>query len=133
VRAWDLVVQNKQEPWLLETAQICIKTCRFRILRWLNGDIQEPEKGELLNISGTSFPWKLQRIYLAKLTVWTSLNISGAPHFASSEGMLVYSSDIYLLCHKFTINYTMKFIELRVKIQHSQESARRGAILAISV
>ena len=24
--------------------------------------------------------------------------------------MLVYSSDIYLLCHKFTINYTMKFI-----------------------
>ena len=35
--------------------------------------------------------------------------------------MLVYSSDIYLLCHKFTINYTMKFIELRVKIQHSQE------------
>ena len=39
--------------------------------------------------------------------------------------MLVYSSDIYLLCHKFTINYTMKFIELRVKIQHSQEPARR--------
>ena len=31
--------------------------------------------------------------------------------------MLVYSSDIYLLCHKFTINYTMKFIELRVKIK----------------
>jgi hypothetical protein len=39
--------------------------------------------------------------------------------------MLVYSSDIYLLCHKFTINYTMKFIKLRVKIQHSQEPARR--------
>ena len=40
--------------------------------------------------------------------------------------MLVYSSDIYLLCHKFTINYTMKFIELRVKIQHSQEPTRCG-------
>ena len=36
--------------------------------------------------------------------------------------MLVYSSDIYLLCHKFTINYTMKFIELRVKIQHSLDA-----------
>jgi hypothetical protein len=38
----DLVFQNKQETWLLETAQICIKTCRFWILRWPNGDIQEP-------------------------------------------------------------------------------------------
>jgi hypothetical protein len=63
--------------------------------------------------------------YLAKLKVWTSLNISRARHFASPEWMLVYSSDIILLCHKFTINYTMKFIELRVKIQHSQEPARR--------
>ena len=68
---------------------------------------------------------EITAIYLAKLTVWISLNILRARHFASPEWMLVYSSDIYLLCHKFTINCTMKFIELRVKIQHSQEPARR--------
>jgi hypothetical protein len=37
-----VVFQNKQETWLLETAQICIKTFRFWISRWPNGDIQGP-------------------------------------------------------------------------------------------